>query len=182
MAFPRGRSWRACSWQRERMLRPRGRGHEDPAFRQLSDPRSGQPLRRQSFRRSGRVPRPLSLSGLYPQFHSKFGGFPRLHTGPRSTRQKGPQNGAEPAVQTQEGEHARILVWSRLRQEIKHRHIPAHPPSRTKRKWPDESDHQRQEWIRCRAGNAKGKLPLSPHDGVSGAWDNEKGPRECRGP
>ena len=30
---------------------------------------------RQSFRRSGRVPRPLSLSGLYPQFHSKFGGL-----------------------------------------------------------------------------------------------------------
>ena len=46
----------------------------DPAFQQLSDPRSGQPLQRQSFQRSGRVPRPLSLSGLYPQFHSKFGG------------------------------------------------------------------------------------------------------------
>ena len=50
--------------------------HADPAFPQLSDRRSGLPQRRQSFRRSGRVPRPIFLSGLYPQFHSKFGGFP----------------------------------------------------------------------------------------------------------
>ena len=35
--------------------------------------RSGIPQRRQSFQRSGRVPRPLSLSGLYPQFSPSLG-------------------------------------------------------------------------------------------------------------
>ena len=49
-----------------------------PAFQQLSDRRSGQPQRRQSFQRSGRVRRPTVLFVLYPQFHSNFGGCPRL--------------------------------------------------------------------------------------------------------
>jgi hypothetical protein len=65
-------------------------------------PRSGQPRRRQSFRRSGRVPRPLSLSGLYPQFHSSLGGFPSRLDGTGSLRRFWSADGAS---QTTEPSH-----------------------------------------------------------------------------
>ena len=119
-----GRSWRACSWQRERTHPRRASSRAGPASVQPSYRRSGQPPQRQSFRRSGRVPRPLSLSGLYPQFHSKVGGFPPAHVCPLA--------GAFGSVYGSRGQdHREGCLQSRSPSQAGFKAFARHPPSRT---------------------------------------------------
>ena len=120
MAFPQGRFWRACSWQHARTHPRRVRAHEGPAFQQLSDRRSGQPQRRQSFQRSGRVRRPTVLFVLYPQFHSKFGRVsPRLSfAGTDGPDISGPYGVLRIAADGPSGCIRRKSAFSRLRQEL----------------------------------------------------------------